>query len=87
MMRRPSGPPEQASTTPAVPRANQLASLTAAIERVARLDVPADAALSAYFREHRELGVRDRAFVAEGAFAYLRRKRSLETLAGTTSAR
>ena len=27
------------------------------------------------------MGARDRAFVADGAFAYLRRKRSLETLA------
>ena len=65
------------------PRRNQLAALAAAIERVMRLDIPADSALTAFFREHPEMGVRDRAFVADGAFAYLRRKRSLEMLAQT----
>jgi 16S rRNA (cytosine967-C5)-methyltransferase len=69
------------------PHANQLASLAAALERVRKLDAPADAALSAFFREHREMGARDRAFVAEGTFAYLRRKRSIEALAQTQSAR
>ena len=63
------------------PRRNQVAALAAAIERVARLDVPADNALSAFFREHPEMGVRDRAWVSDGAFAYLRRKRSYEALA------
>ncbi|HVO90065.1 MAG TPA: RsmB/NOP family class I SAM-dependent RNA methyltransferase [Casimicrobiaceae bacterium] len=69
------------------PHANQLAGLAAALERVNKLDAPSDSVLSAFFREHREMGARDRAFVAEGAFAYLRRKRSLETLAQTTSPR
>jgi len=45
---------------------------------------PADQVLSAYFRKHRNLGQKDRAFVAEGAFAVLRRRRSLEAAAGTT---
>ena len=63
------------------PRRNQVAALAAAIERVARLDVPADNALSAFFREHHEMGARDRAWVSDGAFAYLRRKRSYEALA------
>jgi 16S rRNA (cytosine967-C5)-methyltransferase len=63
-------------------RANQLAGLTEAIARVARLDIPADAALSAFFRTHPEMGQRDRTLIADGAFAYLRRKRSLEALAG-----
>ena len=62
-------------------RANQLAGLAAAILRVQRLDGPADVALSAFFRAHPAMGQRDRAFVAEGAFAYLRRKRSLDALA------
>ena len=60
--------------------------LAGAIERVARLDMPADAALSAFFREHPQMGSRDRAFVSDGAFAYLRRKSSLETIAQTTDA-
>jgi 16S rRNA (cytosine967-C5)-methyltransferase len=37
--------------------------------------------LSRYFREHRNLGQNDRAFVAETVFAILRRKRSLEAAA------
>jgi len=65
-------------------RRNQLAMLAGAIERVAQLDVPADAALYAFFRAHGEMGARDRALVADGAFAYLRRKRSLEALAQST---
>jgi len=39
---------------------------------------PADAVVSRYFRDHRELGHADRAFVAETVFAVLRRGRSLE---------
>lgn len=38
---------------------------------------PADAVLSHYFREHRQLGHADRGFVAETAFTVLRRWRSL----------
>jgi len=63
-------------------RANQLAGLAEAIARVARLDMPADAALSAFFRAHPQMGQRDRALISDGAFAYLRRKRSLEAQAG-----
>ncbi|MEO5764437.1 MAG: RsmB/NOP family class I SAM-dependent RNA methyltransferase [Casimicrobiaceae bacterium] len=63
-------------------RANQLAGLAEAIACVARLDMPADAALSAFFRAHPAIGQRDRAMISDGAFAYLRRKRSLEALAG-----
>jgi len=78
----------ESTTSPrGVPHANQLAGLAAAIERLARLDQPADALLSAFFREHRAMGVRDRSFVAEGAFAYLRRKRSLESIAQAATPR
>ena len=42
---------------------------------------PADATLRRFFREQREFGQRDRAFVAELAFATLRHLRLLETLA------
>ena len=38
---------------------------------------PADAVLSAFFRENRALGARDRAFVAEAVFGVLRRYRYL----------
>ncbi|HEY3585261.1 MAG TPA: SAM-dependent methyltransferase, partial [Casimicrobiaceae bacterium] len=66
---------------------NQMLALAGAIERVRTLDMPADAALSAYFKAHGEMGARDRAFVSDGAFAYLRRKASLETLAETDDPR
>jgi 16S rRNA (cytosine967-C5)-methyltransferase len=42
---------------------------------------PADETLSRYFREHRELGPQERAFVAEAVFAVLRRRRSLQAAA------
>lgn len=47
-----------------------------------RFEYPADSVLSHYFREHREIGARDRAFIAETAYAVLRRKRTLERLCG-----
>ncbi len=50
----------------------------AVLGRLLRFDYPADAVVSRYFREHRELGLADRAFVAETVFAVLRRGRSLE---------
>ncbi len=68
-------------------RANQVAALASAIERVRRFDVPADNGLRAYFRAHPEMGQHDRAFVAEGVFALLRRMRSLEALAASTEPR
>jgi len=48
---------------------------------------PADQTLSAFFRGHRNLGQQDRAFIAETAFAVLRRKRSLEAAAGSAAPR
>jgi len=68
-------------------RANQLAALASAIERVRRFDVPADNGLRSFFRAHPEMGQQDRAFVAEGVFALLRRMRSLEALAATNEPR
>ena len=68
-------------------RANQLAALASAIERVRRFDVPADNGLRAFFRAHPDMGQHDRAFVAEGVFALLRRMRSLEALAATAEPR
>ena len=48
-----------------------------------RFDAPADQVLSRYFRNHRNLGQAERAFIAEAVFAVLRRKRSLEAAAGS----
>lgn len=42
---------------------------------------PADAKLSAFFRQNRELGNKDRAFVAESVYGVLRRRRFLSFLA------
>ena len=64
-------------------RRSEIAALAAAIEDVREFKVPADNGLSAFFRQHRELGARDRPFIAEGVFAYLRRMRSLEAIAET----
>jgi len=42
---------------------------------------PADAKLSAFFREHRELGNKERAFVAESVYGVIRRLSLLTYLA------
>jgi 16S rRNA (cytosine967-C5)-methyltransferase len=65
-------------------RANQLHGLAAAIAEIAPLAAPADALLHQFFRRHPEMGQHDRAFVSEGVFAYLRRRRSLEAAAQTS---
>ncbi|HET7671273.1 MAG TPA: RsmB/NOP family class I SAM-dependent RNA methyltransferase [Burkholderiales bacterium] len=59
----------------------------AALTELLRFAAPADQVLSAYFRRHRNLGQKDRAFVAESTFAVLRRRRSLEAVAGTGAPR
>ena len=50
----------------------------AVLGQLLRFEHPADAVVSRYFREHRQLGHADRGFVAETVFAVLRRGRSLE---------
>jgi 16S rRNA (cytosine967-C5)-methyltransferase len=62
-----------------------LAHAESALVELLTFSRPADQALSAYFRSHRELGQQDRAFVAETVFAVLRRKRSLEMAAGSAA--
>jgi 16S rRNA (cytosine967-C5)-methyltransferase len=69
------------------PQADGLSAelLNAAVAATAQLLTfmqPADAALSAFFRA-RKSGGRDRAFIAETAYAVLRRKRLLERLAAS----
>ncbi len=54
----------------------------AVLAQVLNFAHPADAVVSHYFREHRQLGHADRGFVAETVFAVLRRKRSLEARCG-----
>jgi 16S rRNA (cytosine967-C5)-methyltransferase len=67
--------------------ASQLAALDEAIAAVLPLSTAADTALRDFFRRNRHLGVRDRAFIAEGVFAVLRRRRSLAIHAGSTASR
>ncbi len=55
---------------------------TSALNLLLKFERPADAVLSKYFRDHRELGQHDRGFVAETAYAVLRRRRLLEKLLG-----
>jgi 16S rRNA (cytosine967-C5)-methyltransferase len=68
-------------------RPHEIASLAAAIAHVRKLDAPADAWLRTFFRAHPQMGQHDRAFVAEGVFAFLRRMRSLDALAHTDEPR
>lgn len=60
----------------------QIQSASQALRSVLRFDYPADSVLSRYFRDMREIGARDRAFVAEAVYGVLRRKRTLERLCG-----
>ncbi|MFT4266281.1 MAG: SAM-dependent methyltransferase, partial [Xenophilus sp.] len=55
------------------------------VARVTTFDHPADAVVSRYFREHRSLGPRERATLAETAYAVLRRKLLFEHLARSGS--
>lgn len=54
----------------------------AVLAEVLRFAHPADAVVSHYFREHRQLGHADRGFVAETVFAVLRRLRTLQARCG-----
>jgi len=67
------------------PTSALLAHAESALAELLTFSRPADQALSAYFRSHRNLGQQDRAFVAETVFAVLRRKRSLEAAAGSAA--
>jgi 16S rRNA (cytosine967-C5)-methyltransferase len=55
------------------------------VAQVLKFDHPADAIVSRYFREHRSLGPRERATLAETAYEVLRKKLLFEHLAGSGS--
>ncbi|HAY10832.1 MAG TPA: SAM-dependent methyltransferase [Thauera sp.] len=55
---------------------------TQALGAVLAFEYPADAVLSRHFRDNRELGHRDRGFIAEAVYGVLRRLRWLRRLAG-----
>ncbi len=64
-----------------------LQTTTRALTEVLAFHHPADAVLSHFFRQERTLGSHDRAFVAETIYALLRKKRSVERLAGASPRR
>ena len=83
-----SPPRVGAARVPAVAlRAALLRHAEALLGELLRFAAPADQTVSRYFRNHRTLGQRDRAFLAETTFAVLRRKRSLEAAAGSAQPR
>ena len=55
------------------------------VAQVLKLEHPADSVVSRFFREHRALGPRERATLAETAYAVLRRKLLYEHLANSGS--
>jgi 16S rRNA (cytosine967-C5)-methyltransferase len=61
--------------------------LSDALAAVLPLTQPADTALRAFFKQHPNLGQQDRAFIAEGVFATLRRLRSLTAQAESAAPR
>ena len=67
--------------------AGAFAHAEAVLAVVLNFSGPADEVLSRYFRARRELGQRERAFVAEAVFAVLRRKRSREAAAQSAQPR
>ena len=58
---------------------------TELLRQVLRLDQPADAVVSAFFRKHRALGARERHALAETAYAVLRQRLLLQHLAQSGS--
>ncbi len=62
-----------------------LGHAAALLSRLLEFAAPADEVVSRYFREQRQLGQQERAFIAEAVFAVLRRRRSLEAAAGSAA--
>ncbi|HQZ45360.1 MAG TPA: RsmB/NOP family class I SAM-dependent RNA methyltransferase [Usitatibacteraceae bacterium] len=72
--------------TAALSRA-QLDATVHALSVVLPLRSPADVVLKHYFREHRGLGSRDRALIADTVYSVLRRRRLLEAVTPSASPR
>jgi len=72
--------------TAALTRA-QLDATVHALSVVLPLRSPADVVLKHYFREHRGLGSRDRALIADTVYSVLRRRRLLEAVTPSASPR
>lgn len=80
--------PAQSANDPAAGRSDAPATRALLIQTaqvlglVLSFEHPADAVLSRYFRDNRELGHRDRAFIAETVYGIVRRLRWLRRLVG-----
>lgn len=59
----------------------------AALRQILSFEAPADVLLSRFFRDHHDLGSKDRAFVADLVFGVLRHLRALETACGKSTPR
>ncbi len=64
-----------------------LAPAIEALGLLLELERPADATLSAFFRNYPNFGARDRSFIAEAVYGVLRRLRSLQVLAEPSTPR
>jgi 16S rRNA (cytosine967-C5)-methyltransferase len=62
--------------------AKMLTEAADVLRQLLELNFPADSVLSRYFREHRDIGQRERGFIADNVYLVLRRKRYLERLCG-----
>jgi 16S rRNA (cytosine967-C5)-methyltransferase len=62
-------------------RAPQFRLAVALLESILSGTAPADKQMEAFFRAHREMGSRDRGFVAESVYGVLRQRRVCETIA------
>ena len=77
--------PNQDAGHAARPTKALIAHASEALSEALRFSGPADQAVSRHFRNNRDLGQQDRAFVAETVFAALRRRRSLAMAAQSES--
>ncbi|ANQ86281.1 hypothetical protein dqs_3254 [Azoarcus olearius] len=73
---------QKKTTAPDAPSRALLIQATQALGAVLAFDHPADAVLSRYFRDNRDLGHRDRGFIAENIYGIVRRLRWLRRLVG-----
>ncbi len=81
----PRAQPSESSVTlreDSAPSRSVMTQLTQVLGLVLGFEAPADAVLSRHFRDHRDIGQRDRAFIAETTYAILRRLRWARRLAG-----
>jgi 16S rRNA (cytosine967-C5)-methyltransferase len=84
---RPAAKSAAKSARPEGAAALELGPAIEALEILLDLAHPADAQLSAFFRNYPNFGARDRSFIAEAVYGVLRRLRSLQVLAAPATPR